>query len=710
MRSFVLVALLGLCLAACGERELRGPAQGTVTLPAPATALVLGDGSDQGLDTLWATHAGGLSTVTPRIEGGAALTHTLALPGAEPVAVTTYGTSTFILDRASEAVLVFEGDTQRAALKVGSRPSALVVDDFNDDDQPDIAVANEGSDDVSILVAGPEKTYLPERRIAVGARPRALVEDDFDHLSGLDLAVANAGSSTVSVLLGDWKGGFTRAQDLQVGQEPTAFLATDVDGDQIEDLVVADSGDGTLAVLLGTARLLRPGPRVTLPGGAASRPVDLTAWYLPGEDAGLDLFVAAQGSDALLSLHLTAGGAFQPANTVLAIAQPVAVQIGLFAGDRHRDLAVASATGSIAFVKSPGARVIAPDLNALTVAASKGTVVWSRRLGPHRYGLATVNGPLAVPVSRADPRPRIGRAKSGGPVLTHLNCGRRRCRALASDLDGRHERAMHDPRPERLPPARLRGVARTGRLRAPTRSARCTVHTRGLWLRDGRTRRVSRFADRLGDLRDGRLELVRDALRRQRLAVAHRSSARPRDHREQRQPRLLSARGRRDRRRLDLLEREPGHDPRLARPRAHQWTPPLRVPRARRRLPVGQLRRRRLHAGLRRRLRRVRDRRHGLAPLLRVPHRTGGAPGRDVYFSLTVALTALALFTRTLTVAVLPARTTYFFVASLVLPRSTSTVPRHTAPASPLQFTRTADRALATHAQRLGGLELRARA
>lgn len=43
-----------------------------VALPAPATSITVGAlGSDQGLDTLWATHPGGLSTITPRIEGGA---------------------------------------------------------------------------------------------------------------------------------------------------------------------------------------------------------------------------------------------------------------------------------------------------------------------------------------------------------------------------------------------------------------------------------------------------------------------------------------------------------------------------------------------------------------------------------------------------------------------------------------------------------------
>src|SRR3954452_9074024 len=105
-----------------------------VALPAPATSITVGDlATDQGLDTLWATHPGGLSTLTPRIEGGATLTHTLALPGADPVAAATYGATTFVLDRASEAVLVFDGDedkgfTPRATVPAGKRRVAARPD------------------------------------------------------------------------------------------------------------------------------------------------------------------------------------------------------------------------------------------------------------------------------------------------------------------------------------------------------------------------------------------------------------------------------------------------------------------------------------------------------------------------------------------------------------------------------------------------------
>lgn len=509
MRFLALFSLVGLCLAGCGGSRATARDDGEgLALPAPATALALGeDGTDQGLDTLWATHEGGLSTITPRIEGGAKLTHTLALPHTEPVAVARYGATTFILDRASESVLVLEDGRQTATVKVGTQPEALEVGDFNTDNEPDLAVANEGSNDVSIILGGPDSTFLPESRIAVGTRPQALVELDLDHRGGLDLAVANSGSNTVSVLLGDTKGGFTRAaDDLPVGAGPVAFLTADFDGDDYDDLLVADSLDGTLALLHGTDKLPRPGRRVELPGGTQSRPVALAGLHSAGDEPGIDVYVAAQGTGAVLAVHVTETGRLQAARTFKVVDQPVDLQPGLFVGDRRPDLAVATADGHVLIIPTPGDRLIAADLKAVTVTAGDGAIVWSHRRGPHSYVLATTREDIAAKGSRKDPRPRIGREGPGAPVLTSRRCERTSCTAVTSSLDGAHEQRLTI-----LVPAgcELRDVARwdTALAYVVTSKRGCARRAVGLWVRRGtaKARRMSRFADALGDLRDGRV-------------------------------------------------------------------------------------------------------------------------------------------------------------------------------------------------------------
>jgi hypothetical protein len=207
-------------------------------------------------------------------------------------------------------------------------------------------------------------------------------------------------------------------------------------------------------------------------------------------------------------LHVSGKGRFGPARTLKALARPVAVQTGLFAGDRRPDIAVADASGHVAFIETPGDRLVAADRRAVTVASGAGAIVWSRRLGPHRYGLATPRGALGVKESRTDPRPRIARDARGRPILTRLRCGRTRCAPVRSTLSGRHEQRVPIPVPGSC---RVRDFALAGGnlayvlVRTPAHG--CPRVSAGLWLRRGSARphRLSRYADRLGDFQGPRI-------------------------------------------------------------------------------------------------------------------------------------------------------------------------------------------------------------
>jgi hypothetical protein len=240
-----------------------GPVTG---LPAPPVAVAQGESTDAGEATLWVLGGHAVWEVTIAASGTGTVTSTTPLaPGADPVAIACIRpvdgdpglwrgcgdpahagqttASVFVLDRASEAVLVFERNedgslAQKASLAVGSRPSAFAFADLDAHtvgpgvgpggaDVPalvDVAVANEGSDDVSVLLAREDGSYAPQRRIAVGARPRDLVAGYFDGWGGIDLAVADSGAKSVSILRGDGRGAFARA-DVAVAAPPTSLLA-----------------------------------------------------------------------------------------------------------------------------------------------------------------------------------------------------------------------------------------------------------------------------------------------------------------------------------------------------------------------------------------------------------------------------------------------------------------------------------------------------
>ena len=93
-------------------------------------------------------------------------------------------------------------------LPVGVSPGAIVAGDFTGDGHTDLAVANYGSNDVSVFLGNGDGTFQAPVTYAVGTEPSALVAGDFTGDGRTDLAVANYGSNDVSVLLGNGDGTF----------------------------------------------------------------------------------------------------------------------------------------------------------------------------------------------------------------------------------------------------------------------------------------------------------------------------------------------------------------------------------------------------------------------------------------------------------------------------------------------------------------------
>ena len=100
--------------------------------------------------------------------------------------------------------------------------------DFNGDGRTDLAVANFGSNDVSVLLGNGDGTFQDQVRYAAGTGPSA-VAGDFNGDGRTDLAVANDGSNDVSVLLS--LNGTFAAPGRVVNQPPLPPLVADLNGD-----------------------------------------------------------------------------------------------------------------------------------------------------------------------------------------------------------------------------------------------------------------------------------------------------------------------------------------------------------------------------------------------------------------------------------------------------------------------------------------------
>ena len=83
---------------------------------------------------------------------------------------------------------------------VGTNPSSVAVGDFNGDGRPDLAVANFGSSNVSVLLGTGSGGFGAATNFGVGDGPRSVAVGDFNGDGKPDLATANVFSNTVSVL------------------------------------------------------------------------------------------------------------------------------------------------------------------------------------------------------------------------------------------------------------------------------------------------------------------------------------------------------------------------------------------------------------------------------------------------------------------------------------------------------------------------------
>ncbi|MFC1609321.1 FG-GAP-like repeat-containing protein [Myxococcota bacterium] len=234
---------------------------------------------------------------------------------------------------------------------VGSAPVAVTLDDFNDDGFSDVAALNFESDNISVLASLDTRagigdgTLAPAIPVDVGGSPAMLTSADFDQDGVLDLAVANSGSGNVSVLLGSGAGGvghgtFETPVDYAVGSLPLAIVAGDFDNDGVIDLATADSGVDQVSILLST------GADGVSAGGFGSaqnistgtEPCGLAAIDL-NHDAAIDLIVANRQSNDVSILLGIGDGSFSGSTEPVG-AGPSFVTTCDFDADGSADLAV----------------------------------------------------------------------------------------------------------------------------------------------------------------------------------------------------------------------------------------------------------------------------------------------------------------------------------------------------------------------------------
>ncbi len=220
----------------------------------------------------------------------------------------------------------------------GNGSTSVAIGDLNGDQVPDLAVANQHPDNVSVLLGVGDGTFEPAVNYATGDRPRSVAIGDLNGDQVPDLVTANEAGGNVSVLLGLGNGTFATPVHYATGFSPWSVAIDDLNGDGVLDLAVANLYSDAVSVLLGVGDGTLDAA-VNFPVGDGPYSVaigDLNCDQVP------DLVTANYYSDNVSVLLGVGDGTFDAAVHYAAGNGPTSIAIGDLNGDQAPDLVVAN--------------------------------------------------------------------------------------------------------------------------------------------------------------------------------------------------------------------------------------------------------------------------------------------------------------------------------------------------------------------------------
>ena len=234
-------------------------------------------------------------------------------------------------------------------------PSAVAVVDINGDRKPDILTANSYNNTVGVLLNTGTGTFPAAATLYAaggisastgGLATTGIAVADLDGDGNPDVVMANSGSNTVSVLKGSGTGTLQAPLTYSTGSnsQPCSVVLADMNGDGHPDLLTPNKNSTKVGVLLGNSNGTFQ-PVVEYATGTASGPQRLAAADV-NNDGYLDV-VTANATNAVKILLGNGNGTLQAATTyTTTLATVTSIAVADVTGDGQADLLLAGSTSA----------------------------------------------------------------------------------------------------------------------------------------------------------------------------------------------------------------------------------------------------------------------------------------------------------------------------------------------------------------------------